>query len=63
MAGKQINFTKKTVETLPSPTKSVRAYYRDTKETGVFGFGHAGGYTGRTQYSLTPIFFEGSEGF
>lgn len=35
MAGKQINFTKKTIEALPSPTKSVRAYYHDTKETGL----------------------------
>lgn len=35
MAGKQINFTKKTIEALPSPTKSVRAYYHDAKETGL----------------------------
>jgi hypothetical protein len=34
MAGKQINFTKKTIEALASPTKSVRAYDRDTKEAG-----------------------------
>ncbi len=35
MAAKRFNFTKKEIEALLAPVKSVRAYYHDTKETGL----------------------------
>jgi len=35
MASKRFNFTKKDVDALPAPTKSVRAYYHDTREAGL----------------------------
>lgn len=35
MATKRFHFTKKEIDALPAPTKSVRAYYHDTKENGL----------------------------
>lgn len=35
MAAKRFNFTKKDIDALPAPTKSVRAYYHDTREAGL----------------------------
>jgi hypothetical protein len=35
MAAKRLNFTKKDIDALPAPTKSVRAYYHDTREAGL----------------------------